>query len=302
MNNIAIFAHYDKDSIIDDYVIYYLKELKKICEKIIFVSDCNLPDIELAKLNELANFSFAKRHGEYDFGSYKIGFNIAKENNLLPNADNLIFANDSCYGPFGSLGEIFTKMDRQDIDFWGLTTNENRFFRTFIPCKESNNRHVQSYFVVLKNNVFTSDTFNNFINSIKKEKSKEDIILKYEIGLTNTLCKAGFKYNAYNNNPIYKINQDNFRIKENSELFVLIKLEFLKKIYFLSFLNFLSSKIEKSSSYPVNVLKCHLKRIRKIQNFRFGEVRKSLIRIHIKKGSIYINGKWYHLKHKEGVM
>ena len=30
MRRAAVFAHYDKDRIIDDYVIYYLKSLKEI--------------------------------------------------------------------------------------------------------------------------------------------------------------------------------------------------------------------------------------------------------------------------------
>ena len=42
MKRLAIFAHYDKDNIIDDYVIYYLKELKKSFETIIFVSYTDL--------------------------------------------------------------------------------------------------------------------------------------------------------------------------------------------------------------------------------------------------------------------
>lgn len=36
MNNIAIFAHYDKDNLIDDYVVYYLEQLKKYV-KILFL-------------------------------------------------------------------------------------------------------------------------------------------------------------------------------------------------------------------------------------------------------------------------
>ena len=30
MKRVAVFAHYDKDSIIDDYVIYYVENLKKV--------------------------------------------------------------------------------------------------------------------------------------------------------------------------------------------------------------------------------------------------------------------------------
>ena len=34
MKRLCIFAHYDKDNLIDDYVIYYLRELKKSFNKI----------------------------------------------------------------------------------------------------------------------------------------------------------------------------------------------------------------------------------------------------------------------------
>ena len=40
MKRVVIFAHYDKDNIVDDYVIYYLKALKEVASEIIFVS-CN---------------------------------------------------------------------------------------------------------------------------------------------------------------------------------------------------------------------------------------------------------------------
>ena len=46
-NNIVIFAHYDKNNCIDDYVIYYLEQLKLISKYIIFVSDSDLNKEEL---------------------------------------------------------------------------------------------------------------------------------------------------------------------------------------------------------------------------------------------------------------
>ena len=42
MKRAVIFVHWDKDLTIDDYVVYYLKELKKVIEKVIFVSANNL--------------------------------------------------------------------------------------------------------------------------------------------------------------------------------------------------------------------------------------------------------------------
>lgn len=60
MKRVCIFAHYDRDDIVDDYVIYYLKALQKICATIIFVSDCNLSKEEIKKIEAITDFVIAK--------------------------------------------------------------------------------------------------------------------------------------------------------------------------------------------------------------------------------------------------
>ncbi len=123
----AVFAHYDNKNTVHDYVIFCLKELKKIADNIIFVSDCTLDDIECDKIKPFCSEIIAKPHGEYDFGSYKRGYQYLKENNLLDDVDELIFANDSCFGPFMPFGEVFDKMKSKDekwrCDFWGISKN-----------------------------------------------------------------------------------------------------------------------------------------------------------------------------------
>ena len=69
-----VFAHYDKYNSIQEYVLYYLKELRKVADTIIFVSDSNLPESEISKVQPLVKLVIATPHGEYDFGSYKRGF------------------------------------------------------------------------------------------------------------------------------------------------------------------------------------------------------------------------------------
>ena len=175
MKRIAIFAHYSKDNKIDDYVIFYLKELKEVAESIIFVSDSNIEAKELDKIKEYTITSIAKHHGEYDFGSYKRGFIYALENNLLSDYDELIFANDSCYAPLFPFNEMFNVMSYKKLDFWGASQNgwENQYSN--IPP------HIQSFFIVFKNNVFISDYFIDFITSIKKQDSKHKLVIKYKV-------------------------------------------------------------------------------------------------------------------------
>ena len=208
MNRIAILAHFDKKNIIDDYVLFYVEELKKVCSDVIFVSCCDLSQEELGKLD---CHKIAKQHNEYDFGSYKRGFLYAKEKNLLENCDELVFVNDSCYGPFKPLEKIFSNMENNTCDFWGMTKNKYAFKVVKNRTKDCYIPHVQSYFLVLKKNVFNSRIFEEFINSVKEEENKNSIIEKYEIGLTTTLEDAGFvsdcaikEFYKYNNSTVYK--------------------------------------------------------------------------------------------------
>ena len=228
MNKIVCFAHYDKNKKIENYVVYYLQELCKIADKIIFVSDSYIEDNELKKIEPYVIKIIAKPHGEYDFGSYKRGFLYAKENNLLQNCDELIFANDSCYAPVFPFQEMFDKMSKKNIDFWGASENNCGYKKAknrFVYCKI---KHIQSYFMVFKKNVFNSDVFLNFINSIQKLNSKEEIIYNYEIGLSKLLTNNNFKFDTYSD-ICKKTKTNNGSILEYKKLIKQEHFPFLKR-------------------------------------------------------------------------
>lgn len=187
MKRLCIFAHYDKDNLIDDYVIYYLRELKKSFNKIIFVSDSDLSKKETDKIIDLVDYVQAFNHGEYDWGSYKYGYFIAKENYLLQGVDEVLFCNDSVYGPIFSLEPFFEKMSYDDCDFWGMFENQ------YGLEKDVREPHLQSWFLLLKKNVINSDLFDDFICSVKHLENKKEIIQEYEISFTKAMSCC-FKY------------------------------------------------------------------------------------------------------------
>ncbi|MCE2688093.1 MAG: hypothetical protein LW595_06085 [Rickettsiales bacterium] len=218
---IAVFAHFDKDNLIDDYVVEYLEELKKVAEKIIFVSDCNIAESEYLKINDLCDKIIAKRHEEYDFGSYKRGIN--ELSNIINDYDHLIIANDSCY-LFRSLIPVFQEMESRDgIDFWGLSQNSEVYAE-----------HIQSYFMVFNKKIFCNQDFLNFFADVKKLDSKESIIKDYEIGLTVKLLELGFKKSSFID-KIFKSNPMDYYVFFNEIIntnFPLIKVDMMKKIVF----------------------------------------------------------------------
>ncbi len=196
MKRAAIFAHYDENNIIRDYCIYYLRALKSVCDKVIFVSCRELSDTEKQKLNSIADYVISEFHKEYDFGSYKRGFKYLLENKILDDTDELIFVNDSCYGPFYPLENIFTAMEKENIDFWGMTKN-NFGYKKYIFEIFAKRPHIQSYFLVFNKNVFTSKVFKEFMLSVCEQTEKRQVIINYEIGLSEKLVSAGFKYDVW---------------------------------------------------------------------------------------------------------
>lgn len=189
LNRLAVFSHFDKNFVVQNYVFFYLSELSKLNIDIIFVSDCDIEDKYLNKLSKYVIHSITGRHNEYDFGSYKRGFLFARENLDLNKYDELLFINDSCYAPLFPIKNMFDKMSNLNVDFWGVTSNFNSYF--------SNMSHIQSYFIAFKKQVFLSDLFNNFILNIKQEINKKEVIKKYEIGLTDLLNKNGFSFDVF---------------------------------------------------------------------------------------------------------
>ena len=205
MNRTIIFAHFDRDNIIDNYIITYLEELKKFCNNIIFVSDCNLLENEINKISHLITDFIAQKHNEYDFGSYKIGYQllVAKHPQILEKTDELLFVNDSCYC-IGSFEKVFSTEITKDIDAWGLTEGYDHSFSI-------NSYYLQSYFIALRPAVFKERFFIDFVNSITSLANKDEIVKRYELGLSQLMLKNHKKLFA-----VFNISQINDFIFKNS--------------------------------------------------------------------------------------
>lgn len=195
MKRLAIFAFYNGKGLINDYVVTYLKYLKEVSDSIIFVAD-NEPNVkELSKIYPLVSHIESYHHGEYDFGSYKIGFRYAKEHYLLDDVDEIILCNDSCFC-VDSLKPAFDKMSTKPCDFWSMTASNE-----YEP-------HLQSFFLVVKKKLFNSEVFSNYLDNVKHLDSFLEIVNTYEIPLKKTFEKEGFKSASYikapkKNNPTF---------------------------------------------------------------------------------------------------
>ena len=202
-------------------LVFYLEELNKIVDGIVFVMDNPLDDEEKKKLEHLTIYNECKRHGEYDFGSYKRGFFYLRENGFLEETDELIFANDSCYGPLKPFDLFIEKWEKENKpDFYGVTINNYGHKYSTEPNLLKYSPHIQSYFFLVTKNIFEKDFFVDFFKSVKHLDSYVEIIKAYEMGLSALITKNGYNMSAYfdsedlKNNPTYEHKQMLKTIKE----------------------------------------------------------------------------------------
>ena len=183
----AVFASYSGDGRIPETDLEYLRGLREVCDNVIYV--CNNPVFpgEADKLCGLVSAALFECHGEYDFGSYKRGWILAKEEGLLDSAvcDEVVFANNSCYGPVFPFSRTFAAMSSRHCDFWGLAA-----------CRVLGRDHLQSFFLVFRRKVLDGPELDSFLRAVARQPSRGYIVMRYEFEITKRLADAGYSFDT----------------------------------------------------------------------------------------------------------
>jgi rhamnosyltransferase len=179
---LCVFAHFDRQNVVDEYVHYYLSSLRPLVTTMVFVSTARLGADDLARLNDTCDRTLVRENAGYDFGSWQAGLDACAD---AFDYDEVVLCNDSVYGPLFPLEDMFGRMEEAACDFWGITES------TAIAY------HLQSYFLVFKKRALRSPVLKAFWTRLGAEKDKEAVITKYEVGLTQDLVKAGYTPAAY---------------------------------------------------------------------------------------------------------
>ena len=247
---LAIFSHFDKDNIVDDYVIEYVKALHDLEIDIIFVSTAEeLKKDELKKISQFCTKVIVKENKGYDFGSWSIGLSfVFKE---LDRYEDLILCNDSVYAPLFDFGSMFNQMKK--FQCWSVTDNYEF------------EHHMQSYFMCFKPDIFKREFFKKFWSNISAHKHKETIIQRYEVGLSRLLKENNFSVASYCKSAMFSDKPINVTHQFWKELIVqakcpVIKVELLRNNP-LNLDTYLFSRVIKQNSlYDVELIKNHLLR------------------------------------------
>lgn len=216
---LCIYSIYDKDGIVDDYIIYQLKDLKKNVAFLHCVINGTLTKDSRKKLEIVADEIFERENKGIDIGAHKeavehIGWDI------ISKYDELILMNNTCFGPVYPFKEVFDWAEKLDIDLWGLTWgNKTEWFGTdeYLHFNKKAT-HIQSYFLALRKPLLGSKFLIKFFDEIPNDANYIMAASVFEYAFPGYFEEQGYKSAVYCDdkddlnypllhNPIYLLKQ-----------------------------------------------------------------------------------------------
>lgn len=179
MSRAVVLAHFDPDRVVDPYVIRALAAYRAVADRLVVVSASarSLPP----EAADLVDGFLPRDNVGYDFGSWRDGLALLGP---LDRFEEVICVNDSAYGPFSDLAPILADRRLAAADFWGMIRSAQR------------GDHLQSWFLAFRRTVTSSPAFTRFWEGVVPQPSKEGVIDRYEVGLSESLVAAGFRMAA----------------------------------------------------------------------------------------------------------
>ena len=193
MKRLCVFVTYDAQNRLDSYIGYMLRELRQAAGDLVVVCNCQYIT-GLSDIQPYADKIYVRENIGFDAGGFKdalctyIGWDKIKE------YDELLLVNDSLFGPFCPITDIFDEMDKRECDFWGLSACRVRLqmsHTSFAP------EHIQSFFLVFRSKLLHAPIFESFWESMPYYSTYTEIVNQYEIYLTDFFSKAGYSYDCY---------------------------------------------------------------------------------------------------------
>lgn len=181
--DVAVFIHFDPEGRVRPRVRRYLAALREAGLSVVFASNAErlLPDDEAA-LRGLCDAYLVRRNIGYDFGAMREALTHWR----LPReaTRSVLLVNDSVVGPFALLRPLLDRIDFATADVWGATDSPQRGW------------HLQSFFLAAGRAALTHPAWAAFWDDVRPAQSKEWVIGRYEIGLSQRLLASGLRGRA----------------------------------------------------------------------------------------------------------
>lgn len=177
----VVFAHHDPDGGVDPHVIHALRQYRRHCDRLVMVSNggpARLPREAAAVVDTY----IPRPNLGYDFCAWRDGLAALDRGGH----DEVLCANDSVYGPLADLAPALASPLTSAADLWGMVVSEQSARRGGPSV-----RHVQTWFFAMRRRLLESDVFTRFWSAVEPQATKQDVIERYEVGLSRSVEHGG---------------------------------------------------------------------------------------------------------------
>lgn len=198
MRRLGVFVFYDPQGIVDDYILYLLREMQSVCTEIMTVCNGKLTGEGKSRLLGYSSSVFCRENCGMDAGALKDFFTNFGSREYWSSFDELVWFNDTCYGPLIPMKDVFAEMEqRESCDFWGITAHARSNARWPGRRNTGIEEHLQSYFIVVKQPLLGDDRFWRFWKELVISNDFHETVANYELSLTTTFASWGYHYAVF---------------------------------------------------------------------------------------------------------
>ncbi len=194
----CIYFIYDKDGIIDDYILCQLSALRDSVSYIHCVINGRVSEEGKTALSDIADEVYIRENKGNDIGAYRAAItHIGWEE--LKDYDELVLMNNTCFGPVYPFHEVFDWAKEQNLDFWGLTWGLKTDWlgrRDYLHYNKSK-IHIQSYFLVIRKPLLGSSLLIDFFDEIPDDATYAVSGSVYEYAFPGYFEERGYKGGVY---------------------------------------------------------------------------------------------------------
>ena len=175
MKRMGIYYFYDKNGIVDDYVINIIKFAKDIIDDLIIVVGGYLNNEGNEKLTKYTTNIFVINNCYSNLNAYQYGI-LKYEWKKLEEYDEIVLFDSTLFGPFYSLTSVFDEMIQHDVDYWGIVKGYMQINEKFVHNLE----YIDSSFIVLRKSILINKRFQLFCKNSEFNNHNNNIFIKFK--------------------------------------------------------------------------------------------------------------------------
>ena len=181
MRRFCLFSHFDRDNAIADHVLVYLRALYANGYEIKCVSTAALGRQAVQRLRDCGVDVALRRNTGFDFGSWQHAW---LDDPAIAEADEILLANDSVYGPITPLQSVLETARALGGDVVGMTDSYDIAW------------HLQSYFLLVQSKRAIQELLPQLFSRDFASMSKRELIESTEVGLGQLMRTQGYTAHA----------------------------------------------------------------------------------------------------------